>query len=69
MNLLGLSWIVDVDIMTKSNGEPAVIEINPRISGSAVVSMIAGVPLYKMLLELQNNKYNKTTIKSKDGLT
>ena len=47
MNLLGLSWIVDVDIMTKSNGEPAVIEINPRISGSAVVSMIAGVPLYK----------------------
>ena len=28
VNLLGLSWIVDVDIMTKSNGDPAVIEIN-----------------------------------------
>ena len=32
VNLLDLSWIVDVDIMTKSNGDPAVIEINPRIS-------------------------------------
>ena len=53
VNLLDLSWIVDVDIMTKSNGDPAVIEINPRISGSAVVSVIAGVPLYKMLLGLK----------------
>ena len=70
VNLLSLSWIVDVDIMTKSNGDPAVIEVNPRISGSAVVSMIAGVPLYKLLLDLRNNKKNKIIIKNpKDGLT
>ncbi|OUU62611.1 MAG: hypothetical protein CBC22_03720 [Alphaproteobacteria bacterium TMED62] len=66
--LLSLSWLVDIDVMTKSNGEPTVIEINPRISGSAVISVIAGVPLYKNLLKLNINKKIGAIKYPKDGL-
>ena len=63
---LKLSWLADIDVMTKANGEPAVIEINPRLSGSAVISVIAGVPLFKYLL--QKNKNLKNIKYPKDGL-
>ncbi len=64
--LLKLHGLVDVDVMTKSNGEPAIIEINPRASGSSVVSMVLGVPLYKILLQLNSKK--KFNVKApKDG--
>ena len=69
VNLLGLSWIVDIDVMTKANGDPVIIEINPRVSGSSVVSVIAGVPLYKDLLELYSKKNIKITKYPKEGLT
>ena len=55
--------------MTKVNGDPVVIEINPRVSGSSVVSVIAGVPLYRDLLELNSKKSVKITNYPKDGLT
>ena len=45
--------------MTKKNGEPAVLEVNPRPSGSSVASMEYGVPLYKDLLKLSSsNTFN-----------
>ena len=68
VNLLNLSWLVDIDIMTKSNGEPVVIEINPRMSGSVVVSAIAGVPLFKFLFDLNNKKQIDKIKYPKDGL-
>lgn len=68
VGLLNLSWLVDIDVMTKSNGEPAVIEINPRLSGSAVISVIAGVPLFKHLLKLNINKKIGASKYPKDGL-
>ena len=69
VNLLGLSWLVDIDVMTKSNGEPAVIEINPRASGSCVVSVIAGIPLYKLLLDSKTKKNIQNIVYPQDGLT
>ena len=54
--------------MTKSNGEPVVIEINPRMSGSVVVSAIAGVPLFKFLFDLNNKKQIDKIKYPKDGL-
>tara|TARA_X000000950_G_C13885536_1_gene648649 strand:- start:1561 stop:2616 length:1056 start_codon:yes stop_codon:yes gene_type:complete len=69
VDLLRLSWLVDIDVMTKTNGDPVVIEINPRVSGSSVVSIIAGVPFYKWLLELNLKKNISFTKHPKDGLT
>jgi carbamoyl-phosphate synthase large subunit len=40
-----LSWLYDVDVMTSKDGQPVVIEVNPRPSGSLVASIAAGVPL------------------------
>ena len=54
--------------MTKYDGEPVVIEINPRVSGSSVVSIIAGVPLYKWLLELNIKKNISFSKQPKEGL-
>ncbi len=68
VGLLRLSWLVDIDVMTKYDGEPVVIEINPRVSGSSVVSIIAGVPLYKWLLELNIKKNISFSKQPKEGL-
>ena len=38
--------------MSRKDGTPVVLEVNPRPSGSSVASMECGVPLYKDLLEL-----------------
>ena len=52
--VLNLSWLYDVDVMTRQDGTPVVLEVNPRPSGSSVASMECGVTLYKDLLELFN---------------
>lgn len=50
---LGLSWLYDVDVMTRPvTNEPVVIEINPRPSGSLAASVVAGVPLLDDLISL-----------------
>ena len=38
--------------MTDANGQPSLIELNPRPSGSMPVSIIAGVPLLDDLISL-----------------
>ena len=47
-----LSWLYDCDIMYDQNKKPQILEINPRPSGSVVVSICAGVPLIKDLIFL-----------------
>ncbi|MDB3954952.1 ATP-grasp domain-containing protein [Alphaproteobacteria bacterium] len=51
---LKLTWLYDIDIMTRKDGTPVVLEVNPRPSGSSVASMECGVPLYRDLLQLSN---------------
>ena len=49
---LGMSWLFDIDFMTNARGEPIVLEVNPRASGSVSVGMVAGVPLMDDLISL-----------------
>lgn len=47
-----LSWLYDVDVMTSQQGQPVVLEVNPRPSGSLVASLAAGIPLLDDLVSL-----------------
>lgn len=47
--LFGLHGLLDVDLIQRADGSFVVLEINPRPSGSSVVSVAAGIPLYDML--------------------
>ena len=55
-----LSWLYDCDIMYDQNKKPQILEINPRPSGSVVVSICAGVPLIKDLIFLTKGHKIKT---------
>jgi len=50
--VLRLSWLYDYDIMCARDGEPVVLELNPRPSGSIAASILAGVPFYDDLMSL-----------------
>jgi hypothetical protein len=49
---LGLSWLYDFDVMTRADGTPVVIEVNPRPSGSMAASVMAGLPLLDDLISV-----------------
>ena len=49
-----LSWLYDFDLMTNVEGEAALIEVNPRPSGSIAAAILAGVPFYDDLIGLVN---------------
>jgi len=49
---LSVSWLYDYDIMTDAEGQPMVIEVNPRPSGSIAAAILAGVPFYDDLISL-----------------
>ena len=51
-----LSWLYDCDFMFKNKNTPVVIEINPRMSGSAIVSSYAGLNLFENLISLYLGK-------------
>ena len=42
---LDLDSIHDIDLMTDQNGEPCIIEVNPRPSGSMAATLTAGIPI------------------------
>ena len=65
--VLNLSWLYDLDVMTRQDGTPVVLEVNPRPSGSSVASMECGVTLYKDLLELFNTSKFEKYILPEDG--
>jgi|SaaInlStandDraft_7_1057024.scaffolds.fasta_scaffold05229_6 carbamoylphosphate synthase large subunit len=52
INLFQLSWLYDCDVMYDKKGNPCVLEINPRESGSVAISIAAGVPLLDDLISL-----------------
>ncbi len=52
VSAFGLSWLYDCDIMLNTNGQPRILEINPRPSGSAAVAVAAGIPLFDDLISL-----------------
>lgn len=47
-----LSWLYDCDVMFDRNGNPHLLEINPRPSGSFAVSIAAGIPYIRYLIYL-----------------
>lgn len=49
-----LSWIYDCDLMADKDGIPYPIEINPRMSGSIAVSLVAGSRLFELLIKILN---------------
>lgn len=56
VKLFNLSWLYDCDFMFDKKGNPVVIEINPRASGSASVSVAAGISLFDDIISLARNK-------------
>jgi predicted ATP-grasp superfamily ATP-dependent carboligase len=56
VKIFNLSWLYDCDFMLDKKGNPVIIEINPRASGSSSVSIAAGVPLYDNLISLAKKK-------------
>jgi len=49
---LQLSWLYDCDFMFDKKGQPKIIEINPRQSGSVSISIAAGMPLLDHVISL-----------------
>jgi len=52
IKLFQLSWLYDCDVMFDSKGNPCVLELNPRQSGSLAVSIAAGIPMLDDLISL-----------------
>ena len=49
---IGLNWLYDFDVMTDANGNPALIELNPRPTAACRCRSLAGVPLLDDLVSL-----------------
>ena len=52
IEIFQLSWLYDCDVMYDSKGNPCVLELNPRQSGSISVSIAAGIPMLDDLISL-----------------
>jgi len=56
INIFELSWLYDCDVMFDSKGRPCILELNPRQSGSAAVSLCAGIPLLDDVIDLAKGR-------------
>ena len=56
IKIFKLSWLYACDLMFDSKGQPCILEINPRQSGSMSVSVAAGIPLLDDLISLAKNE-------------
>lgn len=65
IEVLNISWLYDCDFMFDSDGNPKILEINPRQSGSIAVTHAAGFPvienLIRIALKLPISKSSKIT--------
>ena len=63
--ILNLDGLHDIDLMTNSEGEPCIVEVNPRPSGSLAASLTAGIPVIDIaILALLGEKVPNMCIKS-----
>ena len=56
--IFNLNYLHDLDFMPDENGKLKLIEINPRISGSTIISCVLGYKLFDNLIALAQNQYN-----------
>jgi carbamoyl-phosphate synthase large subunit len=49
---LGLSYLQDVDVMLDGRGQPHLLEVNPRQSGSVITTVAAGLNLLELLVRV-----------------
>ena len=64
--IFNLTWLYDCDFMVDKKKNPILIEVNPRMSGSAIVSSYAGFNLFENLISLyKKKKIKKFDIKGK----
>ncbi len=64
--LINIHGLIDIDVIKTGEGKIVFLEINPRPSGSVVVSEIAGVPIFSMLEKvLEGKEINKVNLKLK----
>ncbi|RCK33581.1 hypothetical protein TH24_21270 [Thalassospira xiamenensis] len=52
VNQFKLHGLLDMDFIVSEDGEPTLLEVNPRPSGSVVVALAGGVPLLKQYVNL-----------------
>lgn len=52
VNEFKLHGLLDMDFIVSEDGEATLLEVNPRPSGSAVVSLAGGVPLLKQYMDI-----------------
>lgn len=52
ISTLKLTWLYDCDFMVNEKGEPCILEINPRQSGSISITHAAGLPVIENLLRM-----------------
>jgi len=53
---LNLSWLYDCDVMFDQSGQPQILEVNPRPSGSVATSIVAGIPLLDDVISLAKSE-------------
>ncbi len=53
-----LNFLHDIDFMIDEYGNFKLIEINPRISGSTIISSVLGYKIFDNLIALAQNQYN-----------
>ena len=56
--IFNLNYLHDLDFMPDENGKLKLIEINPRISGSTIISCVLGYKVFDNLIALAQNQYN-----------
>lgn len=53
VKVFNLSWLYDCDFMINMSGEPFLLEINPRPSGSLAIALAAGINFIDDLIALE----------------
>jgi len=66
--IFNLSWLYDCDIMMHPKGDPMVLEINPRPSGSISVSLAAGINFIEDMIAIYNKDKLNTKVVVKDKI-
>ena len=59
IEILKINSLVDIDLLTSKEGNPLLLEVNPRPSGSAVISHLANLPIFSYVIaKILNKKYS-----------